>query len=230
MNFSTTGRVSGPTRRALVTGSICSAMLAGCANPALFVRNADAVAKQVFGGKRPALTRDQVAQFAAASVSVALGGGTPQLLLLTRVDGANHQWGLNGQMVLQTRGGRLTATGGFAHDLARTSELMPDPAQTGLLQAEDARCIRLLDYSDAYGTGCEAHSRFHVEGPETLEILGAHIATLRIAERVEVKTISWRHSNLFWVEQATGMVWRSQQHFHPDLAAMTITTMRPSNV
>lgn len=230
MSFSTNSSVPPPTRRALIAGAVCSTILSSCANPALFTRNIQAATAPLIGGAHTGFTRDQVSQFAAASMSVSVGGEIPQLLLLSQVNGADHQWGFQGQTILQTRGGRVTATGGLPHNLEHTSEISGDPAQTGLVQAEGESCLRILDFPDSYGAGCEAKSRFHIDRHETLEILGAHILTLRIVERVLVKSLSWRHSNVFWVEPATARVWRSRQHIHPELSAVTLTTLRPSNV
>lgn len=218
------------TRRRFVAGACASALLAGCADPALFERNVRAFAKPIFGHSNRGFTRDQVAQFAAASIELVVGGGVAQLLLLTSVSGPDHIWGIPDQTILQTRGGRLMATGGLAHDLSHTSNISTDPAEGNLLASDGAGCLRSLDFQDDYGVGCQAESKFSVENHETLTILGARLETVRIVEHVRVKTIGWRHTNTFWADASTGMVWRSRQHAHPDIGILTITTLRPSNV
>jgi len=219
-----------PSRRAVLAGGLASGLLTSCADPGLFERNVQAIAKPLFGHQTRGFTRDQVAQFSAASISLEVGNSVPELLLLTSVNGADHIWGVRGQSIIQTRGGRLVATGGLRHDLARTENVSPDPAQGALLSSNGASCSRLLDFPGDYGFGCQANSKFHVEQRETLFILGAQLETMRIIERVRVTPIGWRHTNIFWADAQTGMVWRSRQHAHPDIEALTITTLRPSNV
>ncbi|MFZ1988426.1 MAG: YjbF family lipoprotein [Alphaproteobacteria bacterium] len=230
MSSSATNKEKRLSRRTLFAGGLTSALLAGCANPALLERNIRAVAKPLFDRSGRELTRDQVAQFSAASISLEVGNGLPKLLLLTAVNGPDHVWGVSGQTILQTRGGRLVATGGLQHDLKHSDNISADPAEGALLTSNGATCSRLLDFPDDYGAACQADSKFHVEEPETLTILGARLETIRVSERVHVSSIGWHHTNKFWADTSTGMVWRSRQHAHPDIDALTITTLRPSNV
>ena len=230
MTFSPTGKGARPSRRTVIAGTLTSSVLASCADPKLFLRNAQAVASPLFGRNQSSgFTRAQIAQIPAASIAVSVGADDPQLMLLTDVSGNVHQWAGAGHRVLETRGGRITKTGGFGHDLANTTEITADPAQAAILLADQEHCDRALDFTDSNGMDCEALSVFRVEGPETLVILGAKISTLRIVEHVRVKALSWRHKNTFWAEMTTGYVWRSRQHTHPSLDPLTLTTMRPAN-
>ncbi len=228
MNFSPTNGPVRLNRRTLIGGLISLGALGGCANPRLFARNVEALAPN-FSAKPKGFTRDEVAQFAAASISVSVGGSLPRLLLLQRVQGQDHLWSGTGGIVVQTRGARIVATGGLAHDLVHTSGPAGDPAQMSLLNADGARCIRELDFPNDYGMSLEAVSEFKRDGTEMLTILGAHIKTVRMKERVHVRGISWRHTNTFWFESANGRLWKSRQHTHPDLDAINMIIMRPAS-
>ena len=228
MHSSPTTRRPHLPRRAFACGLVSLAALSACANPRLFARNIRALSPNFTGSVPRSFTRDQVAQFSAASVELHVGHGLPQLLLLTQLNGLDHLWGTRGQTILQTRGARLIATGGLAADLSGTQLVSADPAESSLLVANGAACVRLLDFADSYGIGLRAESVFQVEGIETLEILGARLETKRVVERVHVADIKWRHTNKFWIDSKTGLVWLSQQHAHPDIAALTIKTLRPA--
>jgi hypothetical protein len=178
--------------------------------------------------KPKGLKREAVAKFAAASISVRVGGSAEALVLLNRIEGRNQFWFSSDEIMLVTRGGRLTQTSGFQTDLMHTEMTTPDPVDGALLRADHATSQRVLDYED-FGVGIQARSKYRVVRREPILIIGSTIPTVRVVEQVRVPTLKWWFTNTYWVHEQTGAVWKSRQHFHPERPVLTITTMRPVN-
>ncbi|MFO1187821.1 MAG: YjbF family lipoprotein [Alphaproteobacteria bacterium] len=172
------------------------------------------------------LTREDVAKFQAASIAARFGGGQEVLILLQRVEGRNLYWLSTDRVMLVTRGGRLVQTAGFPNDLAHTSFIGPDPVDRGLLRAHGQMSVRQLDYDD-FGLALFATSKYRVVKKDPIRIIGATIPTVRVTEKVRMRSLKWHYTNTYWVHEETGVVWQSRQRFHPDHPALTITTMRP---
>jgi hypothetical protein len=177
-------------------------------------------------GKPPALKREDVAKFAAASISVRVGSAPEALVLLNRIEGRDQFWFSSDHIMLVTRGGRVTQTAGFQTDLMHTEMPTPDPVDGALLTADHGASLRLLDYEE-FGVGIQARSQYRLLGRDPIRIIGSSIPTLRIIEQVRVPTLKWWFTNTYWVHEQTAAVWKSRQHFHPDRPVLTITTMRP---
>jgi hypothetical protein len=172
------------------------------------------------------LKRADVAKFAAASIAVRAGNRPEGLVLLDRIEGRDLYWLSSDRILLVTRGGRLTQTAGLRANLGHTVFPVPDPVDGAILSSSGERSTRLLDYEE-FGIGLEADSEFRVEKKQPITILGAALPTLRVRERVRVRSLKWGFTNTYWAHEQTGAVWRSSQHFHPDYPALTITTLRP---
>lgn len=175
--------------------------------------------------KPPALKREDVAKFAAASISVRVGGAAEALVLLNRIEGKNQFWFSSDRIMLVTRGGRVTQTAGFQSDLVHTEMTTPDPVDGALLTADHGASQRLLDYED-FGVGIQARSKYRIVGRDPIQIIGSTIPTVRVVEQVRVPALKWWFTNTYWVHEQTGAVWKSRQHFHPERPVLTITTMR----
>ena len=61
------------------------------------------------------------------------------------------------------------------------------------------------------------YSRFTVEGPETIDILGTPTETLRVRENMSCKTWDWDVSNYYWLSRRSPLIWRSRQYLLPGL-------------
>ena len=216
---------TGPlTRRAALLG-LTAAGLAGCVKSDNVLLQHARLLTGTFKVNK-GLTREDVAKFQAASIAARFGGGLEVLILLQRIEGRNLYWLSTDRVMLVTRGGRLVQTAGFPNDLAHTSFLGPDPVDRGLLHANGQMSVRQLDY-DEFGTALFATSKYRVVKKDPIRIIGATIPTVRVSERVRMRSLKWHFTNTYWVHEETGAVWQSRQRFHPDHPALTLTTMRP---
>ena len=171
------------------------------------------------------LTREDVAKYNAASISVRIGNGAEGLILLNRIEHRDCFWLASSRVLIVTRGGRLIQTSGLRSNLMNTNMATPDPVDGALLTADRSKSIRSLDFEE-YGFGIEATSRFELVKKEPVQILGTNLPMVRAREHVHVPDLKWHHSNTYWAHEETGAVWRSVQHYHPDQPAVTITTLR----
>lgn len=217
-------RIPRLSRRAVLAG--LAASLSACVpSESIVFRHAQLLWGGGKGG-RP-ISRDDVARIPAASIAVRMGSSREVLVLLDRVDGRDHFWLSTDRVMLVTRGGRLIQTAGFPNDLQHTSFPSGDPVDGRLLAMNAQMSVRLLDYEE-FGTGLPATSKYRVVKKEPLSIIGSTIPTVRVSERVRMRSLKWHFTNTYWVHEETGVIWRSRQHFHPDHPALTMTTMRPA--
>jgi len=219
---------SGNTRRRDVVLALGLSVLAlgGCSD-AMTANRYRILTSALLRGRKTQLSRNDVAKYAAASIALRIGNSAPALILLREINDDEFIFASSDNYLIAMRGGRVMQTGGLRHNLSHTMLGSTDPADGGLLTADGAKCIRLLDYAEDYGIGIEARSEFELGHKETLKILGAAIPTMRVYEHVRVKSLSWRHRNIYWAHATTGSIWKTKQHTHPDLAPLTITTLRP---
>lgn len=212
-------------RRALVLG-LGATGLSSCAGQSPLMNRQLQFAVSLFA-PAPPLTREQVAKYASASISVHMSGSSGEaMVLLNRIEGRDLFWLTSDRILLVTRGGRLMQTAGLSVNLAHTVLTESDPVDGGLLSADRKRTQRDLDYDD-YGMGLEARSRFYVQRKDPITVLGSTLPTVRVIEEAHVKALKWYFTNTYWVHGETGAVWRSRQHFHPDSSAIVLTTLRP---
>jgi len=223
-----TEQANSATRRALVLG-LAAAGLSSCIGQTLLMNRQLGFAAGLFA-RKPRLTREQVAKYAAASISVRMAGGSGEaMVLLNRIEGRDLFWLSIDRVLLVTRGGRLVQTAGLNVNLARTMLPVPDPVDGALLTSDRVYAQRTLDYDD-FGLGLEARSRFYVQRKDPIVVLGSTLPTVRVIEEGHVKALKWYFTNTYWVHGETGAVWRSRQHFHPDSSAIVLTTLRPAQV
>src|SRR5262249_1914903 len=84
-----------------------------------------------------------------------------------------------------------------------------------------------FDFQDLGLFGIKADCTAEDRGPDTVDVLGAELATHRIVEDCEIAPLRWSFENTFWVDPVTGLPWRSRQYVHPKLSAVTIDLFRP---
>jgi hypothetical protein len=176
-----------------------------------------------FGG--PArITRAQAAAIPYASIGYRVNDEQEQLLVLATNTGDEQLWTSGAHVVVVTRGGRIVRTVGLAHDV---SAVTPEQsvALTGV--TAQARSVRLEDFPDlgAYGVvvNCVASS----QGPQTIVILGRGIPTRKVEESCHSQFLDWSFIDSYWVDPASGLVWRSIQHISPKTEKIELEVLRP---
>jgi hypothetical protein len=171
-----------------------------------------------------AISRERVVSIPYATLGVRLGGSMEGLFVLTGVSGDDLQW-LGGQISLSTRDGRVTRTVGLPHNLDGFQGPFPDRPKPDSGNSTYHYVYDLID-RNAYGVVVRCSQSD--AGPETITIIGLKHSTRHIVERCEAQQIKWSFQNDFWVDAATGAVWKSVQYVNPDLDSLTIQTLRPA--
>ena len=143
------------------------------------------------------------------------------MLVLGRYDGHDRHWISADRAVLVTRNGRLVRTFGIGVDLRETLGLESDPVATGTFTF-DGTHQRAVDAGLPLQYGITLESTFEVIGRRNIEILGARFDTLLVRERNAARTMRWVFDNEFWFDFQSGFVWKSTQHFAPDVPPVEI--------
>lgn len=174
-----------------------------------------------------AITRDQAASVAYASMGWRLNGGAEHLIVLATDTGGEQLWTSAEHIVLVTRDGRILRTVGLPKDLAATTadparNQSPAAALQGPLQTS-----RQQDFPDMNHYGVAIRCRAVSRGPESITILGAAIATLRVEENCAAQGLDWRFTDSFWVDPQSGFVWKTIQHIHPGGNVIQTEIFRP---
>jgi hypothetical protein len=215
------------SRRQVLLGAALG--VAGC-TPDGFYSKIYQSGQMIFGsGPRATLTREKVKALPYAQIAVSLDDSQPALVVLAEATGPELRWVSQDRVVFVTRGGRLIQTAGLSSDLQATSVIGTDPVISSVLHLLGAPVTvrRYLDLEDL-GYGIAVESVVVPQQPETIEVLGRPLATIRVAETCRAAQIDWEHTNLYWADTRSGRIWRSQQHVHPDTPAITITLLKPA--
>lgn len=170
------------------------------------------------------MSRAEVARIPYASVAVRLGNGPQVLLVLGREDNARLDWISAKHEVVVTRRGRVVETYGLPEDLKQTEFLAPDPLGRPLVAGME--CVRTIDLAPSGWAGVVVRSRFREVGGTDLDILGSRIPTRIWDEAGSAPQLAWRFTNRYWVDPASGFVWRSRQQTTPGLPSLDILVLR----
>jgi hypothetical protein len=169
------------------------------------------------------LTREQVDAVPYASIAVRIGHSAPSFVVLSRYDGESRHWMSANRVVLVTRDGRLVRTAGLPRDIRYMGAL---PSGLQELAADGAPHKVLVDLTgpDEYDIAMElSYAR---EGAERITILDHPRDTIRIREDVHVAAWRWSAVNHYWVDAATGVVWKSEQAYCPQIPAVEIEVLK----
>lgn len=173
-----------------------------------------------------AITREQAASVSYASMGWRLNGGPEHLIVLATDTGGEQLWTSAEHIVLVTRDGRILRTVGLPKDLAATTAAAGNQSPAAALQGP-LQTSRQQDFPDinryAVSIRCRAVSR----GPESIAILGAAIATIRVEESCAAQGLDWRFTDTFWVDPQSGLSWKTIQHTHPGGTVIQTQIFRP---
>lgn len=171
---------------------------------------------------------DQVASVPFASLGVRVGDGPQTLLVLATSSGNSTLWTSASHIALEIQSGRITRTAGLPHDLSATVVSGTDPLISGLQHLIAPAAIkRSLDFVDRRAFGVLVESTVSPAGSAEIDVLGTKVRTVRAVERANCATLGWSFENSYWADPGSGLVWRSVQSIHPDLAPVEIDVFRP---
>ena len=129
-----------------------------------------------------------------------------------------------------TRKGRLVQTAGLQGNLRRSELLDADPLPglgTGALASPAAALRRVMDFDQPQRYGIMVGSRFEDLGPESVVIAELAWDTRHIRETCRAREIDWSFENDYWIDRQHGLVWKSVQHFHPDMPPVVMELLKP---
>ena len=217
---------SGVTRRRLLLGS-ASVLLAGCdSTPSLsLVKDSFSVAFP--DSSAYPRSREQVDAQPYAQLGVRIGGGARGIMVLSEKRADELYWISANRVLLVTRKGRIVRTVGLPTDVLgtriETRDLLDyyDPEHPQIDGLETALSI---DVGNAYGA--KILSRYHVEGSETITVLGESYDTLRVREQLSCDSWSWRATSMHWLSKRSAMMWRSRQSLAKGLPPIEFETLK----
>ena len=210
---------------ALVTAA-CSSSNSGNTSYAQFFQVIRQSWAASFGNAR--ITREQAAAIPYASLGYNLEGGNQDILVLATDSGGDLLWTSSAHVVIVTRDGRIVRTVGLGQDLSNTTSRdqkgLPPPAAAIRTPFSSTR---LEDFADQNLYGVRVSCQAKLAGRQNIRILGQGIATIRVDESCNSRNPDWSFTNSFWVDQDSGLVWRSRQHVHPQGVPVEIEIFRP---
>jgi len=173
-----------------------------------------------------AVTRAQAAAVPYASLGYRINGSRESLLVLATDENGEQMWTSASHVVLNFRDGRLVRTVGLPHDSAQHPARGDTQPSVSQALKSTFRSARLVDMPDRGVYSVPLLCTATAGVPQTVIILGTALATRRVDETCSSSYPRWSFTDSYWIDSATGFVWRSIQHPHP---AITIETeiLRP---
>lgn len=221
--------VSSTVSRRRFLALLCASVLPACGKDSIVPAALDSVQYAWSGRPDVPLTRAQINELPYASIRAKFGKSPRSLLVLGRYDGEDLHWVSADRGVLVTRHGRLVRTVGFPKNLLRTEMLTPDPVQTGLQKLQEPEeCLRLIDLEPGHYFQVPVRSRLERVAAQTIEILGLKFETVHVSEHAAAEALRWEFTNDYWADAKTGAIWRSVQHFAPELPPIEIEILKPA--
>jgi hypothetical protein len=117
-------------------------------------------------------------------------------------------------------------TAGLPRNLDAVSFPAGDPVLDVARGAAQRQSIRYSDFWDLNRYSVPLHCLTASRGTDQVVILGKSIAVTRVEETCESATMDWSFTDTFWVG-ASGLVWKSIQHYHPNYDPLELEILRP---
>ena len=98
---------------------------------------------------------------------------------------------------------------------------------TGVRRAPGTELRRLMDFDQPRRYGLMIASGFQDLGPEPVVIAELEWDTRHVRETCRAREIDWSFENDYWIDRQHGLVWKSVQHFHPDMPPVVMELLKP---
>lgn len=230
-----TGR--GGTRRAMGALALAvglGATLAGCSSggPTLFQR-IGALAQASLAGPEevPAaapLTRAELDEIPYAAIALSKEGGPRAVLVPVSDNGGYLNYRDPAGDAVVMLGGAISGTQSLGYDLKGVLYHRRDPIAHPAPYAEwPARVQRQYQYAvrDLERYSITLDCVFTTAARETIEVVELRYDLIRVSE---VCTNARRQvTNTYWVDPASGFIWKSEQWVGPQLGHITVEIIRP---
>ncbi len=212
-------------RTTLLAG--CGLLLSACSETPIGPIG-DSVSRLFEGPEETRIPRARIDSIPYAIISAKIGSGQRALLVLRRVDQKELSWFAANHIVFVTREGRLVRTAGLTANLKHTQLI--DRDYLGLIHNEQhptGSVRRLVDLGPPDRYGLLITASFENLGPSSIVIAELRFDTLLIRERNEARELDWSFENLYWVDPANGLIWKSTQYIHPDIPPLELELLKP---
>lgn len=216
-----------------------AALLSGCSSGGntVYERLAPIAREQFLGGlleepepppAPPELTRAQLDEIPYATISLKLGDNPRAFVVPIADNGGYLVYQDLAQRGIVMRGGLITATHGFAYNLDSVAHRQDDPVvvATPLTQwpATIERSYRFtLRGQIAYDITVACAFQRGVR--EAIEIVELRFEVVRVTETCA--NPKRRFVNTYWVDSASGFIWKSEQWVGTRIPSMTVEIVRP---
>ena len=206
-------------------------LLAGCSSggPSDYSQLYQAMRQGVaasFGNAR--VTKTQAAAIPYASIGYRVNDGAEQMIVLATDTNGEQLWTSAAHIVIVMRNGRIVRTVGLAHDVsAMTPQAQQHLASPATAMKGPVTYTRLEDFADLPAYGAPVSCSMSLRGAQTIVILGHGVPTFRVDEVCHSTSLDWSFTDSFWLDQDSGIVWRSIQHTHPKGEKIETEILRP---
>lgn len=173
------------------------------------------------------ITREQAAAIPYASIGVRIGDSAQVLLVLESKTNGTSLWTSASRIAIELQSGRITRTAGLEHNMSQSGPAGIDPLQSHDFVPKASPYTYVMDIPDRKIYQAVILYEMHEVHRETVTILGTPLNALHVRETGTCKQIDWEFENDYWLEPASGLVWRSLQNIHPELDTIEIVMLRP---
>lgn len=199
-------------------------MLAGCASNGGDWKALYTAARDSWNNSDAAVPIESVAAIPYATIGFRVGDGAEQIVILAAQNDSDTLWTSAAKVALTLRSGRVVRTAGLAANLAGLSS---GPGwNVPLTQPHDFWWTADFEDLRLYSVPLKCHDMPGTS--EAIDILGRTMHSIKVVEFCSSDRIDWSFQNVYWVDPGSGRIWRSQQHVHPKMDALTIEVLRPS--
>jgi hypothetical protein len=210
-------------RQVLFSGAVAAMTLfmSGCSLFPGFSSAGDTFRYALQGFPDADVTPQQALQLPYASMFARIGEGPKSLVILAEWSPPLAMWIGADKSQFYMRHGIVERSAGLTYDLTTSSQQTP-PWAGGSLES-----LYVVDFKYRGLFGLRAESTWQ-KGEASLQQLDSGVRLLTPWEQqVRIPLIDWEIENTYWVDEATGFVWASQQTISPDMPALRYEILKP---
>ncbi len=173
------------------------------------------------------ITREQAAAIPYASLGVRIGSSSQVLLVLQTKAGNTTLWTSASQIAIELQSGRITRTAGLEHNMSQSGPNGIDPLQSHEFTPHAPPYTYVMDFPDRNTYQALIQYEMGESDSDTLTILGTPLEALHAREKGFCRLLDWEFENEYWLDPASGLVWRSLQNVHPAMDTVEVSILRP---
>lgn len=218
------------TRRALCCAGLGLPFLTACSSDPY---SDSAQLLQILGqsfhgfGSGDSITREQAAAIPYASIGVRIGNSSQVLLVLENRTGGTTLWTSASRIAIELQYGRIIRTAGLEHNMSQSGPDGIDPLQSREFASPSTPFTYVMDIPDRNTYQARITYEIGAAARDTLDIFGTPLETLHAREQGSCSLLGWEFENEYWLDPASGLIWRTLQNIHPALDVVEVAILRP---